>query len=114
MMKKSSTYAAAKGTIPAAAIPILGFRRGDGSGIARAMVDVTVGNVITSWRYPKYAPKKTRGTEIQTHIATRMRTSIKGTDALEWKKKRRMLKNKKSRKRVPGKIVAVNRVHICH
>lgn len=82
--------------------------------MARAMVDVTVGKEIVSWRYPKYAPRNTRGTEIQAHIATKIRTSMKGTDALECMKKRMMLKNIKRQKRVPGKIVAVKRVHSCH
>jgi len=113
-MKKSSTYAAAKGTIPAQAMAILGLSRGGGIGIALEMVDVTVGNEMVSLRYPKYAPRKTSGMETQHHIATMMSTSIKGTEAEEWKKARIMLKSKNMEKVAPGKKVAVRRVQVCH
>ena len=114
MMKKSSTYAAAKGTIPAKLIPTKGFMKKVGSGMARAIVDVTVGNSILSALYPKYAPKKTRGTEIQHHMAATMTKSKKGTLAVERKKAKMVLKKTNVMKQSPGKAVAVKRVHNCH
>jgi hypothetical protein len=83
MMKKSSTYAAANGINPAKQILTIGFVRVVGSGIARPIVDVTVGKVRVSSLYPKYAPRKTRGTEMQHHMAATITKSKKGTLAVE-------------------------------
>jgi hypothetical protein len=58
----------------------LGFNTVGGSGIARAMVLVTVGKLIASFLYPKNAPTKTKGMEIQHHIAAKIKMSKKGAD----------------------------------
>jgi hypothetical protein len=85
-----------------------------GSGIARPMVDVTVGKAIVSSLYPKYAPKKTRGMEMQHHMAATMTKSKKGTLAVERKNAKMVLKKMKVKKHNPGKAVPVKRVHSCH
>eukprot|EP01083_Nonionella_stella_P282489 961247_1 len=85
-----------------------------GSGIARAIVEVTVGKVIASTLYPKYAPKNTRGIETQHHMAATMTKSKKGTEAVERKKAKMVLKKMKVAKHSPGKAVAVRRVQSCH
>ena len=114
MMKKSSTYAAAKGINPARQMEKIGFMKVAGSGIARAMEDVTVGYMIDSALYPKYAPKKTSGIETQHHMAATMIRSKNGTLAVERKKARIVLKKTNIPKHSPGKPVLVNMVHSCH
>ena len=69
-------------------IPTIGLSRGGGGGIARAMVEVTVGNEMASALYPKYAPRKTKGIETQHHIAATMMTSKRGAEAEDFRKKR--------------------------
>lgn len=113
-MKNSSTYAAAKGTIPAQAMAIFGLSRGGATGIALEIVDVTVGKLMVSLRYPKYAPKKTSGIETQHHIATTIKTSMNGTEAELWKKANMMLKSRNVENETPGKNVAVSNVQVCH
>lgn len=102
MMKNSSTYAAAKGTTPVKHIPSIGFKKGGGVGIARAMVLVTVGNSRVSCLYPKYAPKNTNGMDTQHHIAPRMMISNKGALPADLNIHKIMLKNKKTQKAIPG------------
>mmetsp|Transcript_31358 Transcript_31358/g.61070 ORF Transcript_31358/g.61070 Transcript_31358/m.61070 type:complete len:115 (+) Transcript_31358:220-564(+) len=92
----------------------MGIMKKLGSGTARAMVDVTVGKLMLSALYPKYAPKNTRGMEMQHHMAATMTKSKKGTLAVERKKANMVLKKMKVTKQSPGKAVAVKRVHICH
>jgi hypothetical protein len=58
----------------------LGLNIEGGSGMARAIVLVTVGKLIASFLYPKNAPIKTKGIEIQHHIAARINMSKKGAD----------------------------------
>ena len=64
--------------------------------------------------YPKYAPIKTRGVEMQHHMAATMTKSKKGTLAVEWKNAKMVLKKTKVKKHNPGKAVPVKRVHSCH
>ena len=82
--------------------------------MARAMVEVTVGNSIDSCLYPKYAPKKTNGMETQHHMAAKMMTSKNGAEAEECMKARITLKNKNRQNAIPGKRVAVKTVQSCH
>jgi len=56
----------------------------DDSGITLAIVDVTVGNLIASFLYPKYDPTNTSGMDTKHHIAAKMRTSRNGTLPEEW------------------------------
>jgi hypothetical protein len=46
-----------------------------GEGMARSMVDVTVGNSIGSCLSPKYDPTNTIGTDTKNHKAATMRTT---------------------------------------
>ena len=95
-------------------VPTNGCNKAGGGGIARAIVDVTVGNSIESFLYPKYAPTKTNGIETQHHIAATMMTSKNGADADECKNQRMMLKNKNIPNANPGKSNAVTTVQSCH
>lgn len=84
MMKKSSTYAPENGIRPAAKIASFGFIEIGGSGIARAIVLVTVGKAIASFLYPKNAPTNTNGMDTQHHITAKIRISKNGADPEEW------------------------------
>lgn len=113
MMKNSSTYAATKGIIPVKIIPTIGFRNNGTEGMARAIVLASVGNVIDLVLYPKNAPKKTNGMEMQHHKAATIVTS--SNVALEQRRiHNKTLKNRKVPKAIPGKNEPVIIVHNCH
>ena len=102
MMKNSSTKQPPKGSTPPSRMVITGFKyleegvsSGSGSGssipkivrlsyhgwggICLGMLEVTTGNSMASFLYPKYAPKNVRGTEIQNHRVSTANMLKKGT-----------------------------------
>ena len=81
--------------------------------MARAMLEVMVGNLMESALYPMRAPMKVSGMEMQHHMAATMRTSKKGADAEECMNAKMMLKKMNIPKADPGKSVAVKTVQNC-
>ena len=74
------------------------------------MVLVTVGKVIDSFLYPKWAPIKTNGMETPHHMIIKIRMFKNGTDPDERWKANAVFKKRNSAKHVARKNVAVTKV----
>lgn len=112
MIKKSSVKTAPKGKIP----PIIEVKTGlmyhGCNGISLGIPFVRTGTSRADFRYPMYAPKNTRGTEMPNQSTSRANMVAKGTDpALAWPQMSKFRK-KKMPKQPPGKSKAVINVAI--
>ena len=83
IIKNNSTKHAPNGKIPPKKIVNIGFKYQLCIGICLGILDVCTGNSIASFLYPKYAPKKTNGTEIPNHRVNTASIDKNGTAPVE-------------------------------
>mmetsp|Transcript_42627 Transcript_42627/g.101457 ORF Transcript_42627/g.101457 Transcript_42627/m.101457 type:complete len:258 (+) Transcript_42627:381-1154(+) len=109
-MKKSSTNTAPNGRSPPISIAGTSLRYHACGGTSRGIWLVLHGTSITGCRYPRYAPRKVSGTEIQNHITITASSVPIGTAPEDWCVQMRRFSAKKIAAHAPGKTKAVRKV----
>merc|ERR1711862_724506 len=102
MIKKSSVNTAPKGRMPPTRQVKMGWINQGCAGICRGIWFVRTGSSMLGLRKPKYAPRKTSGTEMPNQRQRMANIVVKGTAPEDFCPQMNKFKTKKMTKNIPG------------